>query len=330
MPIRKASRNYNSDYMSRKCDEQLEQLENKLTALYTDTKINITKQYNKWAEKYEKKYLSQLDKLSSGEITQKEFADWANRKMLKNKAYQSMLASITETLVNTDIVAMSVINNTLPSVIAQSYNFVQSLGFAAADKAGLSVGTFQIYNARTVQALIKKNPDILKYVNKTEDYRWNKDRINREITRGIIQGKSIPDIAKNLRSVSNMDENSAIRNARTAMTGAENYGRNEAVHDLQDKGVPVRFQWSATHDSRTRETHMELDGTYQDEDGYFGVGIIDTPIEYPGDPSGDPEEIYNCRCRATIRLEGIDHSQDGNLYENFMKENYPDDWKELN
>ena len=70
-----------------------------------------------------------------------------------------------------------------------------------------------------------------------------------------------------------------------------------------------------------------LDGTFQNEDGYFGLGILATPIEYPGDPAGDPEEIYNCRCRASIKIEGIDHSQDENLYAKFMTQNYPEEYE---
>lgn len=329
MPIRKASSNYNSDYMSRKCDKQLEQLEERLTALYANATNDVMSDYEKWMSRYEQNYTKKVQQLESGEITEKDFKDWVDRRMIDDKLYNQTISSMTDVLVNTDVAAMSMVNGELPLVIAESYNFVQSLGFAAADAAGLSVGTFQIYNAQTVQSLIKDNPDILKYVNKDADYRWNKDRVNNAITHSILNGDSIKKTAQRLQAVTNMDENAAKRNARTAMTAAENLGRNEGYHELKEKGIPSRFQWSATHDNRTRDTHILLDGTYQDDDGLFGVGIIDTPIEFPGDPAGDPEEIYNCRCRASLRLEGVDHSQDGDLYEKFMKENYPDDWNAI-
>lgn len=192
-----------------------------------------------------------------------------------------------------------------------------------------SASTFNIYNRRSVDALIKKNPDILKYVNKDEDYSYNKDKINNVITQSIMSGISLDKITERITQVTGMDENGAKRTARTAMTAAENLGRNEGYHDLKEKGIPCRFQWSATHDSHTRDTHILLDGTYQNDDGYFGEGIIETLIEFPGDPAGDPEEIYNCRCRASLVLKGIDHSQDDELYEQFMKENFPDDWESV-
>ncbi len=329
MAIRKASRDYNSDYMSRLCDDELEQLEERLTALYANATNDVLSDYKKWMSHYKANYNEMCAKLEAGEISQKDFKEWVDRRMIDDKLFTETVNSMTDILVNTDLVAMALVNDELPLIIAQSYNFVQSLGFAAADEAGLSVGTFQVYNARTVQALIKDNPDILKYVNKKEDYKWNKDRLNNEITHSILSGDSIQKTALRIQNVTSMDENAAIRTARTGMTAAENLGRNEGYHDIKEKGVPCRFQWSATHDNRTRDTHILLDGTYQDDDGLFGVGIIDTPIEYPGDPAGDPEEIYNCRCRASLRLEGVDHSQDDELYEQFMKENFPDDWESV-
>lgn len=327
MAIRKASRQYNSDYMSRLCDDELEQLEERLTALYANANNIVLADYEKWMSHYKANYNEMCAKLEANEITKKEFQEWVDRRMFDNKLFAKTIESMTDVLVNTDIVAMALLNDELPLIIAQSYNFVQSLGFAAADEAGLSVGTFQIYNARTVQSLIKDNPDILKYVNKEKDYTFNKERINNEITHSILNGDSIQKTANRLQNVSSMDENSAIRTARTAMTAAENLGRNEGYHDLKEKGIPARFQWSATHDNRTRDLHILLDGQYQDEDGYFRVEGYE--IQFPGDPSAEPEMVYNCRCRASLRLNGIDHSQDGNLYEKFMKENYPNDWESI-
>lgn len=329
MAIRKASRNYNSDYMSRLCDDRLEQLEERLTALYANASLMTQEELYEFLKKYDKQYLIMIAKRDDGIITEREFQTWCNKKILRTERYKETIKTLTNMLVNTDVAAMAIVNNELPFIIAQSYNFAQSLGFAAANEAGLSVGTFQTYNAWTVQKIIRDNPDLLPVVDIPLDKKWNKERINNQITQSILKGDSIPKTAKSLQEVTNMDENSAKRNARTAMTGAENLGRNESIKFMKKNGVPVKFQWRATYDDRTRDTHLMLDDTFQDDDGYFGVGILRTPIEFPGDPAGDPWEIYNCRCRASIRLEGIDHSQDGDLYKKFMQENHPDDYRAL-
>lgn len=325
MPIRKKQQ-YNSDYMSRMMDSRLERLEDNLTSLYANATNEVLSDYTDWIAKYEKRDEAMRIKVEDGEITEEEYLDWRRRTLLKGEQYKKTVQSLTSILVNTDVAAMAMVNDDLPSVIAESYNFIQSLGFTMADEAGLSVGTFQIYNAESVQAIIRDNPDILPVVNLPEDEKWNKDRINREITQGIVQGDSIPNIADRLQRITDMDKNAAVRNARTAMTGAENLGRNESFHNLKDNGIPCKLQWSATHDARTRDTHIMLDGTYQDDDGYFGADFLAHPLRYPADKAGDASEIYNCRCRASLRLKGIDHSQDNKAYEKFMKEQYPDDW----
>lgn len=321
--------NYNSDWMSRHMDDELEQIEARLSALYANADYEVNREFKKFTDTFKEKDFDMALKMQSGEITQEEYIRWRNVQILQTDMYKSTVDHITEVMVKTDLQAMVVVRGELPTVVAESYNFVQSLGWKAADEMGLSMGTFQVYNAKTVEVLIRDNPQLLPYVNVPIDKQWNKDRINREISQGVVQGESIPKIAERLQKVTAMDENSAIRNARTCMTGAENMGRAQSADDLKEKGMPIDEEWSATHDHRTRDTHLLLDGTLRDEDGYFGVGILDTPLRYPADPLGDPSEVYNCRCRLNIRLKGINHSQDGDLYKEFMEKNHPEDYQEL-
>ena len=241
--------------------------------------------------------------------------------------YKATISKLTDTMVKADIAAMALVNGNLPKVVAQSYNFTQALGWASAQKAGLSVGTFQVYNARSVQKLLKGS-NIMKNVDVPEDTKWNRNKISKAITTSILKGDPISKTAEKLQQITGMDESAAIRNARTCMTAAENLGRTDAAEDLRNNGVPIEEVWSCVHDARTRETHVLLDGTKRDEStGLFGDGILDTPLQYPADPDGDPEEIYNCRCRLSIELKGIDHSNDDDLYKQFMMENDPDSYE---
>lgn len=314
--------NNNSDWMSRKQDEQTEQLEERLTALYANAENEIRAKWDDFMSGFEKEDTARRKLVESGSMPEDEYTAWRKTQILKSNQYSKAVESMSNMLVETDVAAMATVNEELPQVVAESYDFVQGLGFQAAEEAGLTSGTFQIYNARTVQALIKDNPDLMPKptVDIPEDQRWSKERINREITQGIVQGESIPKIANRLRQVTTMDRNAAVRNARTAMTGAENLGRYQSAQDLRENGIPIEEVWMATPDDRTRESHRLLDGTTRDESGYFGVGIIDTPLRFAGDPLGAPEEVYNCRCRTGIVLQGIDHSQDGALYAEFMKQ----------
>lgn len=321
--------NYNSDYMSRQMDKELEALEDRLKAIYANASYDVNAEFAKFAKTFEAKDAEMAKMVAEGGMTEAEYSLWRQRQILQTDLYKASVDKMTVTMLNADITAMATINGDLPMVVAQSYNFVQSLGWKQADDAGLSVGTFQIYNADSVQTIIRDNPDLLKSVDIPVDKKWNKEKINNEIVSSIMKGDSIQQVAENLQKVAKMDENSAIRNARTAMTSAENLGRSESADRLKSQGIPVNEVWNATYDSRTRDTHLMLDGTMRDENGYFGADFLATPLRYPADPLGDPEEVYNCRCRMSVVLEGIDHSQDGDLYEEFMKSQHPEDWEKM-
>ena len=319
----------NSDWMSEYQDKELERIEKDISSLYSNAAKEVEAEFAKFTESSEKQMVAMQGKLEAGEISKSEYQVWVQKQMLQTDRYKATVKSMTDILVKSDKAAMAVMNGKLPTVVAESYNFSQALGFEAAKKAGLSVGTFQVYNAKSVQKIIKENPKLLKEVDVPEDKKWNQTKINREITTGMLKGESIPKVSERLRRVTDMDKNAATRNARTAMTAAENVGRSESAEELKEMGIPVEEVWSATFDKRTRETHILLDGTVKDENGFFGEGILLHPLRYPADPDGDPEEIYNCRCRLNIQIKGIDHSKDKDLYERFMKENDPDSYKRI-
>jgi hypothetical protein len=80
--------------------------------------------------------------------------------------------------------------------------------------------------------------------------------------------------------------------ARTETHGAANYGSQEAA---KQTGVPMKKEWLASYDDRTRETHREAGKQPAiGMDDTFRVG--DSDLQFPGDPAGDPEEVINCRC----------------------------------
>jgi hypothetical protein len=56
--------------------------------------------------------------------------------------------------------------------------------------------------------------------------------------------------------------------------------------------------WIATIDGKTRPTHFAADGQRAPLGGTFTVG--GEALRYPGDPTGTPSEIKNCRCRVGV------------------------------
>lgn len=164
------------------------------------------------------------------------------------------------------------------------------------------------YNTEVVDRLREEDPDILPTytVDSDADLEYNKSQINSAIESAIIEGKSVDEIAEDLQKrLESVNEASAIRTARTAITSAQNSGRLEGWYEAREKGVNVQKQWIASLDDRTRESHANLDHEIQELEDEFSNGL-----QYPGDPSGDPSEVYNCRCTMKGFLPDYDTDTD--------------------
>lgn len=280
-----------------KVDEGFKESEKLLNQLEADIHREYAQASKEMAEKVEKyfaKFKSEDEKQKAlyeeGKITKKEYTEWRQRKMLVGKNYTNMRDTLAKDLSNTDAIAMSYVRGKAIDTYALNMNYAT---YSIEHEARVDT-SFTLYNHDAVERLIKRNPAMLPIPkpDKMLDYKWNKQHIQSAITQGILQGKAIPDIAKNLQRVTGMDERAAIRNARTAMTGAQNGGRYEAMERAKEHGLGIKKAWMATLDDRTRDSHVELDGEQVELDEEFSNGLM-----FPGDPEGEPKEVYNCRCR---------------------------------
>lgn len=196
--------------------------------------------------------------------------------------------------------AAAYVNGQLPEVYARNYNQI-----AAGVNGQISGYSFELVDASTVRNLATSDKTLLPYktIDTVKDVRWNVQKVNSEVLQGILSGDSMDKIAGRLSSVLGMNETSAIRNARTSVTSAENKGRMDMLHDAEDKGVQAKKVWMATNDDRTRDAHAELDGeeAFVDEPFYNEFG----KIMFPGDPDADPANVYNCRCTLGYHVVGF-------------------------
>lgn len=92
----------------------------------------------------------------------------------------------------------------------------------------------------------------------------------------------------------------AERIARTETTGAYNAGAMQAYAEEQ---AAVKT-WLCAPDDRTRDAHLEANGQVVAVSEPFDVG--GELLMYPGDPSGSPGNVINCRCTT---IAGTDPTQ---------------------
>jgi SPP1 gp7 family putative phage head morphogenesis protein len=121
-------------------------------------------------------------------------------------------------------------------------------------------------------------------IDRRRDLTWNERHVEAAARASV--GKDPEVAAKGVRGLADMNRNAAVRRARTAINGAENAGRMDA---MLAKGGSKR--WVAVMDERTRASHASINGEVVPVAEPFSNGLM-----YPGDPSGPPEEVYNCRC----------------------------------
>lgn len=120
-----------------------------------------------------------------------------------------------------------------------------------------------------------------------------KKKVVAEISRGIAGNLSYAEIARNISGRSNAGMNRSIRIARTEGQRIQNTAAYDAQGKAKEKGADILKQWCATLDSRTRDSHRELDGKIVEVDEEFTINGVSAM--FPGD-FGDPAEDCNCRC----------------------------------
>lgn len=289
-----------ADIAHAKTDQKLEEMEKRLSAIYSRAEKEIQKTADEYFSKFSKQDEAKLKLLEQGKITEEEYTKWRKGKIMYGKRFTEMKEQCAQQILNVNKTATDYINGELPEVYAINYNAIES----AVD--GVGGYSFTLVDADTVRNLAVTDTSLLPYkkIDPAKDIPWNMKKINAETLQGILQGESMDKIAKRLRNVQEMNKTQAIRSARTIVTGAENKGRQDSYARAEADGIILQKEWISTNDNRTRHSHAVLDGAIIDQDKKFDNGLM-----FPGDPNGRPEEVYNCRCTVAAVVNGFKKAQ---------------------
>lgn len=284
-------------------DRILAKMEKRIRQEYAQAAKETTDKLADYLRRFEVKDGIKRDQLKRGVITKRDYQEWRKNQMLIGKRWAEQVDTLAHDLSNSDRIAHSVVEGYMPEVYALNHDFATY----EVEKAAKVDTSYTLYNRQAVERIVRENPKMLPSPGKVtaekiargELQAWNERRIESVMLQGILQGESIPQLSKRMYRVTGGNYKDAIRNARTMTTGAENAGHADAYERARDMGIEVEEFWRATLDSRTRDSHRNLDGEYRDESGYFSNGL-----KYPGDPYGAPEEVYNCRCSLGANIKG--------------------------
>lgn len=299
------------DYAHKLTDKQLAELEQRIAKLYKEAADELTETVKAYFEQFEKRDAAMKDKLDAGKITEQQYKQWRIAQMGRGKRYEALRDKVANRYTNANETAVAYVNDATPGIYTLNRNYAAYKIEQVSDSAD-----FTLWDEQTVRRLVVEQPDLMPYyppqraLQRGIDLKYGKQQITASVTSSILQGKGIGKISDDLQSrMQDMNRTSAIRTARTAVTGAQNAGRLDTYRAAQDMGIKIKKRWLATLDNRTRHAHAMLDGQTVDVDKPFKVDGYE--LMYPGDTSAPGYLVYNCRCTQIAEVDGEDTSSGG-------------------
>ncbi len=299
----------NSDLGHKLTDKELAKLERRIATLYREAGKELQATIDAYFEQFKKRdeeMKALIGTVQNGkEWTEADYKQWRLNQIGRGERYQAMRNKVAQRATDANAVAVSYTNDATPGIYSLNRNYAAY----TIERVTGNIG-FDLWDEQTVKRLMVEQPDLMPYYPKDRalkrgiDLAYGKKQITASVTSSILQGKSIKHMADDLQKrITTMSRDSAIRTARTAVTGAQNAGRMDSYAAAEKMGIKLKKEWLATLDARTRHSHAMLDGEQVAQDKKFSNGC-----RFPGDPQGPPWEIYNCRCTLIAAVDGVDTS----------------------
>lgn len=300
-----------TDRAHRETDEELAKLERRIARVYREARDDLQETIKSYFDSFKardeemKKLIGTIQ--NGREWKEEDYKQWRLNQIGRQKRFETLRDRIADRMERADEIAMAYVDDVTPSIYSLNRNYT---AYTIEQISG-NVG-FTLWDESTVRRLLADEPDLMpnypkeKAIKRGFDLEYSKRQITKSVESGILMGNSVGKIATDLQTrIINMNRTSAVRAARTAITGAENAGRQDSYKAASDMGIKVRKRWVATKDGRTRHAHQRLDGQTVDWDESFSSEL--GKIRYPGDPRAKPANLYNCRCTLrTVEKPGTE------------------------
>lgn len=289
-------------------DKIIAEAEKKIAREYRAAGSGIRRKADAYFAQFAKEADAKIKAVNAGAMTMEEYKHFFIRKTLNGKQWVALQDTLAHDYHNVNMIARKIYRDSMIDAYALNHNFA-----VYEIEHGAKIATqFTLYDHTTVERLLKDNPKLFhdpgvetaRRIAENPDLKWNREQVQSSILQSILQGESIEKAATRLESVTERNHHAAVRNARTAITGAQNAGRQQVYEEAEEMGIDCMKTWEATLDNRTRHEHRALHGQSVPVDQPFEVDGYE--IMYPGDPDADAEMVYNCRCTMTTRIIGYE------------------------
>ena len=278
-----------ADTAHRLTDKKLEEMEKRLSAIYSRAGKTVQKKMADYAKSIDEKSAELLQAYNDAETEdEKRKAKKAYirfyRQIVKSKEFSALSSNVADDLYKANVEASAYINSQTPSIYALNYNYINAEmakdidGFKPQE---ITESEAEQYSGYTQQTVDRK-----------KDTAWNKDNLKKSVIAGSLLLLGAYAIMKrSANSTVEKNRNSASMHSNGMGTDAENKARLDGMYRAEDMGNSITKIWIATLDNRTRDSHAALDGAEIALDEIFDNGC-----SRPRDPNGALSEICNCRC----------------------------------
>lgn len=286
---------------------------------YQQAQADAQEALSRFLKRFEEEDERQREKVKAGELSEADYKAWRKGKILRSRQLSSTLGQVSQAMTEANRVAMAALGGKLPEVYAENANYA---AFSICKDTGVAVA-FDLVDPDTVGHMLTAGAALLPAVDVAKDVAWNRKLVSSQLTQGVLLGESIPKIARRVQNVTGSNIATAMRTARTAVTGAECAGRMASYERAKGMGIKLKKEWVSTLDNRTRHSHRQLDGERidNDEKAKFSNGC-----RYPGDPTARYAEICNCRCTVIAAVEGFE-TDDAERWSKLPKGMTYEEWK---
>ena len=283
-------------------DLKLEEMEKRLSAIYSRAEKTVQKKMADYAKSIDEKSEELLQAYKDAETEdEKQKAKKAYirfyRQVIKSKEFVSLSATVADELYKANVEASAYINSQTPSIYALNYNYINAE--MAKDIDGFTPQKITDTEAEKYSGYTQQTVD------RKKDTEWNKDNLKKSVIAGsLLLLGAYAIMMRSANSAVEKNRNSASMHSEGMGTDAETKARVDGMYYAKYLGNKMSKIWITAGDNRVRHSHAMLDGKEIPLDETFDNGC-----KRPRDPNGALAEICNCRCSLKYGVAGTEQGQ---------------------
>lgn len=236
------------NYADIQTDKELMSLENRLREVYQHAYTELGAMLDHYLESFEKEDSRMRDLVNAKAISRHDYILWRQNHIGIGQRWTALRADIAHRITNVNEIASKYINDVTPNIYAMNANYEaftieQRIPTIMLDGGIEAPTSFTLVRESTVRNLaIGYNQTEFRVtsIDPQRDYEWNTKKIQNALMSGILQGRGMTSIAEAFYSVMGNNYKAAVRNARTAITSAQNAGKQHTMTEATNMGIECK------------------------------------------------------------------------------------------